>query len=96
MPKNKPYNTLTDTERHMYNYDRRQYRNKQQEFERKSVISCSKLGFNDIDDLTESVLDRLNPQTTQNHNHRPNLFDDKHLIGKIRHIPLPDKGVLSE
>ena len=70
----------------MYNYDRRQYRNKQQEFERKSVISCSKLGFNDIDDLTESVLDRLNPQTTQNHNHRPNLFDDNYLVGEVKHI----------
>ena len=83
----------TDIERQIHNYDQNIRRAKQTHFECKNVISCSKLGFNDIDDLTESVLDRLNPQTTQNHNHRPNLFDDKQLIGKIRHIPLTDKGV---
>ena len=96
MTKYKPKKDKTEPERLIYNYDYRQIKSKQEQFERKNVISCSKLGFNDIDDLTESVLDRLNPQTTQNHNHRPNLFDDKQLIGKIRHIPLPGKGVLSE
>ena len=76
----------TDLERHMLNYDRRQYRNKQQEFERKNVISCSKLGFNDIESITEAVLDRVLNKVSGNADHRPNLFDPNHKIGEIRHI----------
>ena len=76
----------TDTERHMYNYDRRQLRTKQQEFENKRVIAVSKLGFNDIEHITESVLDRMLNKTNSNSNHRPDLFDPNHKIGVIKHI----------
>ena len=76
----------TDIERQMYNYDRRQYRTAQQQFEDKRVIAVSKLGFRDIEHITEAVLDRLLSRVSGNHNHRPNLFDDNHLIGEIRHI----------
>lgn len=86
MSKFKPYKDLTDKEKTMYNYDRRQYRTKQAEFERKKVISVSRLNSHSIESIMEVVLDRLNPQTSHNHNHRPNLFDDNYLIGEVRHI----------
>ena len=84
----------TDIERHMYNYDRRQYRTKKAEFERKKILSCSKLGFSDIEAVVESVRDRYLMVTeysyagkaSRHSDHRPNLFDPNHKIGVIRHI----------
>lgn len=76
----------TDLERQMYNYDRRQLRTKQQGFERKGVISVSRLGFHDIESITEAVLDRILNKTSSNSNHRPNLFDPNHKISPIKHI----------
>lgn len=73
-------------ERLIYNYDRRNYRSKQAQFERNNVISASKLGFNDIDDVVESVIDRVMNRVSSNSPHRPNLFDPNYKIGVIRHI----------
>ncbi len=86
MTNNIPKSPLTVIERHMVNYDRRQYRTKQAHFENKRVFSCSKLGFNDIDDLTISVLIRLSGKRGKGSDHRPNLFDPNHKIGEIKHI----------
>ena len=80
----------TDIERQIYNYDRRQYRTAQQQFEDKRVISVSKLGFKDIEHITESVLNRLLGKVSSNHNHRPNLFDPNHPISPIKHIDIDD------
>ena len=80
------HNPKTDIERHIYNYDRRQYRTAQQQFEAKRVISVSKLGFRDIDHITEAVLDRLLHRTSSNHNHRPDLYDPDHKVAAIIHI----------
>ena len=86
MTKYKPKKDKTEPERLIYNYDYRQIKSKQDQFERRNVISCSKLGYNDIDDLAESIIERLSPQTTRNHNHRPNLFDDNHPISPVIRI----------
>ena len=87
MTKYKPKKDKTEPERLIYNYDYRQIKSKQDQFERKNVISCSKLGFNDIESLTEAVLDRMISKTGSNTDHRPNLYDDNHPISPIRHIP---------
>ena len=87
MPKFKPKTPLNSTERQMYNYDRRQYRTKRAEFERKKVISCSKLGFSDIEAVAESVRDRYlivtewsyGGKVSRHSDHRPNLFREEEI-----------------
>lgn len=73
-------------ERQLWNYDRRQYRSKQALFERRSVFSVSQFGFNDIDDILVSVIDRMTGKVGKSSPHRPNLFDNNYLVGEIRHI----------
>ena len=88
MTKYKPKKDKTEPERLIYNYDYRQIKSKQEQFERKNVISCSKLGFNDIESITEAVLDRVLNKVSGNYNHKPNLFNPNHEISPIKHIDI--------
>lgn len=79
MTNKKLYKDLTDMEKAIYNYNRRQYRTKQAQFEQRKVLNCSELGFIDVDDLTISVLNRMSGKVGQHSPHRPNLFRDDEL-----------------
>ena len=83
MTKYKPKKDKTEPERLIYNYDYRQIKSKQDQFERKNVIAASRLNFHGIESLTEAVLDRLLNRVSSNHNHRPNLFDDNYTISPV-------------
>ena len=90
MTKYKPKKDKTEPERLIYNYDYRQIKSKQDQFERKNVIAASRLNFHDIEYLAEAVIDRLFNRVTSNHNHRPNLYDPNHPISPIKHIDIDD------
>lgn len=62
-------------EKKIANYDRAQRRNKQNRFERSKVICLTDLGFENTDDVTVAVLDRLSGKVGT-YRSRPNLFDE--------------------
>lgn len=64
-----------DVDREFQNWARRQVNKRQIQFEN-DMPTVSQLGFKDIDELTEAVLERMSGKAGSNNPHRPNLLDE--------------------